>query len=416
MMIAPLLLALAGPLSLDDALARARANPRLKAAAATVEQQQQRIGTARAGFYPTMNAQLGYSRATGNYSPQPGLNLRGTAVEPSNDNFPFYSAAINVNQTVWDFGRTRANVAAAQANVTAAEGDQGAALSDLAMAVRTAYFGALGAEALAKSAAEATANQARHVTQAQGLVELGRRPSYDVARARVDLGNARVAQLQAENAVKLARADLSYAIGEEVGGAVLSASDETDAEPSLDEALQAALASRPELARQDARIAAQQAQLEAARKAYYPTLGVTGQLNFRGAALPPVPNWQVGANLNVPILAGGADEARIAEQAAALESLQRAREALVLDFRLELEKVLAAITEARARLGAAADVIANAREALRLAEGRYEAGAGTILELGDAQTALTYAQAQEIDARFDLRVARARLRRALGAP
>lgn len=415
MILTSLILALAGPLTLDDALARARSHPRAKAAVATVEQQRHRIDVARAGYYPTMNAQLGYSRATGNYTPQPGLNLRGAVVEPSNVNFPFYSAALNVQQTVWDFGRTRSNVEAAEAGAKAAEGDVEANLADLSLSVRVAFFGALGAEALEKASKDALANHERHLAQAQGLVELGRKPPYDVARVRVDVANAKLAVMQAFNAVKSARIDLGTAIGEALGEASLAgAEDDAKGLPAtLEEAL-AAAAGRVELVRQDARIAAQKAQWEAARAAYWPTIGITGQVNERGASLPPVYNWQIGANMTVPILAGGADEARIEEQASAVEALERAREAIVLDLRTELEKAFVAIAEAGARLEATAEVVRQAKEALRLAEGRYEAGAGTVVELADAEASISNARAQEIRARFDLNVARSRLRRAIG--
>jgi len=65
--------------------------------------------------------------------------------------------------------------------------------------------------------------------------------------------------------------------------------------------------------------------------------------------------------------------------------------------------------------GVAADeAIANAREQLRLAEGRYAGGLGNAIELGDAQIAFTGAAAQAVQARYNLATARAQLAAALG--
>ena len=63
---------------------------------------------------------------------------------------------------------------------------------------------------------------------------------------------------------------------------------------------------------------------------------------------------------------------------------------------------------------AAHEAAANARVRLTLAEGRYQAGVGNVIELGDSQVAMTTAAAQEVQAIFQLATARARLLQALG--
>jgi outer membrane protein len=68
----------------------------------------------------------------------------------------------------------------------------------------------------------------------------------------------------------------------------------------------------------------------------------------------------------------------------------------------------------KAALSAAGEALVNAREQLRLAEGRYQAGAGSAIELADAQVALTTAAAQRVQADYNLAASRAQLLRALG--
>jgi len=82
---------------------------------------------------------------------------------------------------------------------------------------------------------------------------------------------------------------------------------------------------------------------------------------------------------------------------------------------LDLEQARLAVRSAGER-GGHHEAVVNAREQLRLAEGRYQAGVGNMIELGDAQVAMTTAAAQEVQAHFGLATARAQLLLALGQP
>ncbi len=85
-------------------------------------------------------------------------------------------------------------------------------------------------------------------------------------------------------------------------------------------------------------------------------------------------------------------------------------------MRLELEQARLGVRAARATLVASEEAAEAARERLVLAEGRYETGVGSVLELADAQVALTAALGQRVQAKFQLAAARSQLLRALGRP
>jgi outer membrane protein len=82
--------------------------------------------------------------------------------------------------------------------------------------------------------------------------------------------------------------------------------------------------------------------------------------------------------------------------------------------RVELERARLTIEAAKAALTASDEALTNARARLGLAEGRYEAGVGNAIELGDAQLALTDAAAQRVQMEYNLAIARAQLLAALG--
>ncbi len=119
-------------------------------------------------------------------------------------------------------------------------------------------------------------------------------------------------------------------------------------------------------------------------------------------------------NLAWTLFDGGLTSARVREADANLDSLRAQEEALRTSIRVALEQAVLGVRAARSSVQAATEAEANAREQLRLAEGRYQAGAGSIIELGDAQVAASTAAAQRVQADYNLASARAALLRALG--
>jgi outer membrane protein len=102
------------------------------------------------------------------------------------------------------------------------------------------------------------------------------------------------------------------------------------------------------------------------------------------------------------------------EASATLDAIDAGAEQVRLQVRFDVEQAWLSVQAAKASLEASSEAVASAKERLRLAEARYQAGLGSGIELNDAQVAQTTAAAQEVKARFDLATARAELERALG--
>ena len=124
--------------------------------------------------------------------------------------------------------------------------------------------------------------------------------------------------------------------------------------------------------------------------------------------------WNATVNLGWAIFQGGLTRAQTREANANLAATEAQTDALRQQIRVEVEQARTAVQAARAALEAAGEVLVNARERLRLAEGRYQAGAGSIIELGDAQVAATSAAGQRVQAEQAVSSARAALLLALG--
>ncbi|MFL5273265.1 MAG: TolC family protein [Anaeromyxobacteraceae bacterium] len=405
-------------LTLDDALARARTHPRVAQAAAAVAQASARSREAFAGYLPSGAASAAYGKTSssgraGSIQLTPG----GTTTVSSGGVDDLYSVTVNLQAPIWDFGRTLEAVRAARASEEAERADLTVARDEQGVQVRQAYYAALASDALVSVADDTIVQMERHLAFAQGSLEVGRRTRFDVTRAQVDLANARIQKIQADNGRASSRAALAAAIGEDLDDARLEEPAGPEGpDPDPRDAVARALRSRPELAALDRRVTAADAAAAAARDAWYPTLGASGQLGWRGTEFPLSRTWQVLGTLTWPFLNGGADVARAAEARAAADASRAAREAEALQVKVEVEQAALAVIEARARRDVSKVLVAQATENLELAEGRYQAGVGSIIELADAQAALTSARAQRVRSGYDLATARARLERTVGEP
>jgi outer membrane protein TolC len=124
--------------------------------------------------------------------------------------------------------------------------------------------------------------------------------------------------------------------------------------------------------------------------------------------------WELNLSLSWPIFDGGNRIARYREAKANLDAARARVKSTELDVAREVEQAQSNVIDAEERIQAAQVAVASAQENFRLAQGRFDAGVGTILELTDAQLALTLAQNTEAQALADYRIALARLDRATG--
>jgi outer membrane protein len=408
-------------LTLDEALRVARERqPQLRQARAAVDAAAARSDEARSGLLPQVSASAAYQRTTANFSPRPGLTtVTGAIPGASWDTRNFWNFGITASELVYDFGQTSGRWRAAQAFESAQRGSERAALLQALLTVRATYFNARAGKDLVGVALETVANQEAHLRQIEGFVRIGTRPEIDLAQARTDRANAEVQLINAENAYATAKAQLNQAMGVEATTDYEVADETLPAVPGEDAPVEAlledALKTRPDVRAVEEQARAQQLTIGAVRGAYFPALGVSTGFTDAGGALDSlVWNWNVTATLTWNLFQGGLTRAQEREARANLEAAQAQVDTLRQQVRVELEQARLAVRAAKGAVGASEVALTNARERLRLAEGRYGAGVGSVIELGDAQVALTAAAAQRVQARYNLSASRAQLLRALG--
>jgi outer membrane protein len=406
----------ASVLSVDDAVAIALdTQPNIKARLSDYIAAAFRVDQALAPLFPQISANVTAATsknvsATAFFPTTSGRRTTTTTESP----FDPTVARISVSQMLFDFGKNLASTEAARKLADVALEDTELQRQLVTQTVKEAYTNINFAMRLIQVNQQAVDRAELNLRSARGFFEVGTRPKSDVARAEVDVANARVDLIRARNAERLARVALATAMGLPAT-TPLTIQDNLIYQPVTldrvrlgDEALRA----RPEYRQSRLNAEANEARLRRSFRDFFPDItaggfygGTRGDLNEA---------WEINLNLNWSIFDGGNRIARYREARANLEAAQQRVKASELDISREVEQSINNVIEADERIQAAQVAVASAQENFRLAQGRFDAGVGTILELTDAQLALTQAQNAEAQALADYRIALARLDRAVG--
>jgi len=237
-----------------------------------------------------------------------------------------------------------------------------------------------------------------------------------VTKADVDLSNARLNLLKAENALRVALVALNNAMGmpdappydiEDDVGYQKNAVD-------LGESLRKAYLNRPDLQSLILKKEAAQRSVALAGKDYYPVLTGSAGYGWSGQDFPLDSGWNVGASLNFDLFSGFLTKYQVSEAAANLAVLRADEETLRQTIRLEVEQSCANLQDAEKRISTATVAVRQAEENLDLAQGRYATGVGDTLEVTDAVVAQGNARTNLSAALYDYKIAEASLEKAMG--
>jgi outer membrane protein len=404
------------PLSLKECVALAlRFNPALRSNLATVDAQKARVEQALSAYYPQISLNTAYNWNTSNF-----VSLGG-AVRSYTYNWTFidvFSVGPTLNQTIYDFGRTSNSVKINRENVAASEQDLVTTRQTVILNVQQAYFGILQGQRLAEVAKDVVTQTQQHLDQAKGFYQAGTRPKIDVTKAEVDLANAQLALIQANNNLAVAQVTLNNAIGftQSLTFPVEDILGFTPREYRLEEIVKTAFDQRPEILQIKAKQRSQEAAVDLARSSYYPILSGNAQYLMRGYHMPNDMTWDMffGAVLTIPIFSGFSSPNQVAEQRANLRNLISQEESLKLNIRLEAEQAYLSQKQSAEQVRVTEKAVGQAQENYDLASGRYQVGVGSPLEITDAEVQLANAKANYIQALYNYKVAEAKIEKAMG--
>ena len=400
-------------LTLEEAIAIAlETQPQIQARLSDYAAAQFRVDQALAPLLPQISGSWTAARAQ-NVSGSPGTGttqiLRTTTFWTDST-----LARVSASQLLFDFGKTFAATDVAKKNAEMTLEDLELQRQLVTLAVKEAYTNINFAQRLIKVQLQALERAELNLKSARGFFEVGTRPKSDVTRAEVDVANARLGVIQARNAERVARVALNTAMGiaADTPTQIRDNLVEQKAEFDRRQLLAEALGRRPEYKQEQLRVDAADAFVRQTFRNFLPDITGGGFYGAQRADMNEV--WELNIGLTWSIYDGGNRIARYREAKASLEAARARVKARALDISREVEQAQLTLEETDERIQAAQAAVASAQENFRLAQGRFDAGVGTILELTDAQLALTQAQNTEAQALADHRIAVARLERAIG--
>jgi len=395
------------PLTLGQCVALAlEHHPALRGATYDVEGARAGVGVARAAGLPQVGVTGGYIQNGG---------IVGTGSGGSSPQG--YSAALSVRQLLFDSGRTPALIRQAESGASATLATRDQVEQVVVFGARQAYFGVLSTEQVLLVRTQGQELAALNLRAAQARYQEGIAPKADVTKAEVEFANAQLDAIRAQNGVQLAYASLNNAVGlpPTTRLTLVQEMPAPIARSGMETLLAAAYQDRPELTRARAAVEAARAAMTVAGSVVKPTLFATIGTDWASNSPTTDPGWTTGLALSFPLWDGGGTAARVRQTRAEMESAQAAYDNAMQQVGLEVQQAYLNVSEADQRITTAEKLVAQAEENYRIAQGRYAGGVGPMIDVVDAETALTAARTAYAQARYDAQVTRARLDLAVGS-
>ena len=366
-------------LTLADAEKIALANhPQIQTAQNLASAAKQQTREVRSSYYPQANGSLTGAAAMPNSRIAAG-GLNNPII------YDRYSDGLTVGQLVTDFGRTHQLATSSDLHSQAQQEAVVTSQTDVLVQVDQAYFGVLKAQAVLQVAQETVKDRQLVSDQITAMAKNLLKSDLDVSFANVDLSQAQLLLIQAQNDVQASFAELSTALGyddqrtftlEEIPVPPASSTD-------LAGLIQQAMQNRPELVGERLDVNSAQSYATAERDLYFPTISAVA-----AAGLTPVHQTQlgdryaaVGVNVNIPIFNGrlyGAlhSEATFRAQAEQ-QRLRDLQDRIVRDVRTTWLNANSGFQ----RLSVTQQLLSQATLATKLAQSRYNLGLSSIIEL-----------------------------------
>jgi outer membrane protein len=321
-------------------------------------------------------------------------------------------AGANVTQLIYDFGHTHNLVLSRKFAEKAANANSVATTEEIVLAADQAFYDALTAQAELNVAKQTVTARQTTENQVNQMTRNKLKSTLDLSFADVDLSQAQLLQLDAQNNADAAMAvldsvlgldhDVRYELVEDTGAP-------QPPPPSVSALVQAALQQRPDLQALTYDTQSAQKYARAQWDQLLPSISAAGTVG----TIPVHPgtyyttNWWggVGGNINIPVFTGflysaEAKEAKYRAQAAS-ENARDLRDRIVRDVHTSWLQA----NNSWQRMAVTAQLVKQANLAFDLAQTRYKLGLSSIVELSQAQLQQTSAQIQDTSARYQYRLA-----------
>jgi outer membrane protein len=401
-------LAAAVRLAIDNSFALRQAGAQARAADA-------RITQSESDYLPRVSVSADYTRI----GPIPAFGFPGIGtipLAPENN----YAARLSATQTLLDLGLRSAKVESNLRTYRVVEDAERTIRSGLELQVTQDFYTVILLERSVAVQDRQLAALHEHLRITRKRVESGSATDFDVLTTSVRVAqaeNVRIDLLHSLNDQKIALRKL-LGLRWDAAADVRGTFDESYGEEALDSLLAGAERDRPDLitARHSLDVAG--AQESVARRENDPILRLHAAYGFNNGYEPNLNairgNWSAGVQLEVPLFDGHRTEGKAEEATAMREAAEERYRDLRRSAESEIRQAVQAVGSARAKVESTSIQVQQAEAAVANARVRYESGAGTNLDLLDAETNVATARLQQLQAHYQLTMAVAGLNASTG--
>ena len=414
-------------LTLEQAVEAAlRNNPGLKAADEQVRAADAGVLRSASGFLPKVTLSETLSR-TDNPMMVLGAKLNQEIVTPLDfapdainhpDPITNYNTRVSVMQPVWNGGKEYIGRTQAKLAHEASVQDRVRARQETVFNVIKAYYGLLLAKEYHKVAVQSLETSAANVKLAEARYKAGTVLQSDLLRANVQYAEVKEMVTRSENGIKLAMANLNFAMGAqqqteyEVEGSLSTKEMKNDLNGMIAEAL----SQRPDLASLGLNRRNSEANVSQARADYVPTLNLMGQVDWNSDTFAGDEgrSWAVMAVLQWNLFDGLVTTARVREASANAGRIKALEDQMRSGVQLQVRQAYYNLSASLERIAATSSSVQEAEEGLRIVQKRYEVGMTTFVDVLGAESALIRTKTNALQALYDNNVAHAELKLTTG--
>jgi len=380
------------PLTLDQAISIAiENNPAIAISDATIDISKAGVKNAKSIYYPQISSRI---------------------IVP----FIGRESGFFLDQLIWDFGRTSNRVKSTKALLKSTEFDKETVEDDLILSTIISYYNVLSERHIALAMEKQVIESEKRLEQAEGFYKSGRVPQIEVTKAEVNLGNAKLEQIAAQNNFEIAKANLQTIMGIEDSSFNYELEDSTELSISpyqLEESIIQALGSRPELKSLESQKVAMTANLKASKKEFYPEVFGRTAYRFEGKGAE-TPGFIAGVGVKFPIFEGFSRFAKVEDSKANLRLANAELRSTKANIISQIKQLHLDLHFAKENINVTKRTRESAEQSLLLARERYKLARASSVELAEAESLYATSNAKYMQAIYNYNINVARLKRATG--
>ncbi len=402
---------------IDQALCR---NPQTRQAWANARFQAGQLGIAQAAYLPTLTLNTSVSRSMNSASSSLQVTSISSGLGGSSQPLNRFTPVISLNYLLYNFGGREAQLESAEKTLAASNWTHDATLQTVMFTAIQAYYQVFAAEAAAEAALVSEKASHEALNAAQKRYEVGVTALADALQARTAFAQAKLNRQKTEGDAKVAIGSLAIALGLDADYRMAIAppslpKPDAGQEAMVHQLIEEAKALRPDLAAAEATVKAAEAAVKIAEAGHLPSISFIGNYGYNHTSLPSdTQSWTMGMQVSVPLFNGFNTTYQIRSAKEQLDVKRANLDQLEQSVSLDVWRAYQLLNTAHESFNSSEELVASAAQSEKVAMGRYQVGAGNIIDLLNAQASHANARLQLIQAQYTWLTQKAQLAQALG--